>query len=172
MPSTAHRLHAPHERPGLAAEPAQNRSGDLIGIQYARALAAMMVVVFHLEPQFLRMGFAPPMWSGLAAGVDIFFVISGLIMWLTTCDRTISPLAFLGRRMARIVPLYWMATSVMVVLMLFVPSAIQTGRFDLSHVVASFAFVAWQNPATGVYEPVAAGGGPLRRAGVAGQPVR
>jgi peptidoglycan/LPS O-acetylase OafA/YrhL len=154
MPSTAHRLHAPNERHGLAAEPAQKRSGDLIGIQYARALAAMMVVVFHLEPQFLRMGFAPPMWSGLAAGVDIFFVISGLIMWLTTCDRAISPLAFLGRRMARIVPLYWMATSVMVVLMLLVPSAIQTGRFDLSHVVASFAFVAWQNPATGVYEPV------------------
>ncbi|MFM9937197.1 MAG: acyltransferase family protein [Novosphingobium sp.] len=136
------------------AEPAQSRGGDLIGIQYARALAAMMGVVFHLRPQFVRMGFEPPMWSGLAAGVDIFFVISGLIMWVTTCDRATSPLTFLARRLARIVPLYWMATSVSVILMLLVPDVLQTARFDLAHVIASYAFLAWQNPGTGTYEPV------------------
>jgi peptidoglycan/LPS O-acetylase OafA/YrhL len=126
----------------------------LIGIQYARALAAMMVVVFHLQPQFQRMGFAPPMWFGLAGGVDIFFVISGLIMWITTCDRQTPPLTFLGRRLVRIVPLYWMATSVSVVLMILVPSVLQTARFDLPHVIASYAFLAWRNPGTGTFEPV------------------
>jgi len=50
MPSTADRLHAPQDGHGLVAQTAQGRSADLIGIQYARALAAMMVVVFHLEP--------------------------------------------------------------------------------------------------------------------------
>ena len=144
-------LPAPQER---AAEPALRRSGDLIGIQYARALAAMMVVVFHLQPQFLRMGYAPPMWSGLAAGVDIFFVISGLIMWITTCDRPVSPLTFLGRRLVRIVPLYWLATSVTVILMILAPSVLQTARFDLGHVIASYVFLAWRNPGTGAYDPV------------------
>lgn len=138
----------------FAAEATARRSADLIGIQYARALAAMMVVVFHLQPQFLRMGFAPPMWSGLAGGVDIFFVISGLIMWITTCDREITPLTFLGRRFMRIVPLYWMATTVSVVLMILVPSVLQTARFDLAHVIASYAFLAWRNPGTGAFEPV------------------
>jgi len=137
-----------------AAGTTARRSADLIGIQYARALAAMMVVVFHLQPQFLRMGFAPPMWSGLAAGVDIFFVISGLIMWVTTYDRPMSPLPFLGRRLARIVPLYWAATSVTVILMILAPALLQTARFDLAHVIASYAFLAWQNPGTGAYEPV------------------
>jgi exopolysaccharide production protein ExoZ len=137
-----------------AARSAARRSTDLIGIQYARALAAMMVVVFHLQPQCLRMGYAPPLWSGLAGGVDVFFVISGLIMWITTCDRETAPLTFLGRRLARIVPLYWMATSVSVVLMLLAPSVLQTARFDLPHVIASYAFLAWRNPGTGTFEPV------------------
>jgi len=151
MPITATHLPVLQDR---AAEPALRRSGDIIGIQYARALAAMMVVVFHLQPQFLRMGFAPPLWSGLAAGVDIFFVISGLIMWITTCDRPVSPLTFLGRRLVRIVPLYWLATSVTVILMIVAPSVLQTARFDLGHVIASYAFLAWHNPGTGAYDPV------------------
>jgi len=133
---------------------AARRGADLVGIQYARALAAMMVVIFHLQPQFLRMGFAPPMWAGLAGGVDVFFVISGVIMWITTRDRDTAPLTFLSRRLARIVPLYWAATSVSVVLMLLVPSVLQTARFDLPHVIASYAFLAWRNPGSGAFEPV------------------
>jgi len=99
-------------------------SGELIAIQYARALAALLVVINHLCPQFLRMGFAPPMWDGLAGGVDIFFVISGVIMWVTTCDRAVSPTAFLRKRITRIVPLYWMITTFPVVLMVLLPHAL------------------------------------------------
>ncbi|UDF05052.1 acyltransferase [Asticcacaulis sp. AND118] len=68
-------------------------------IQILRAFAALLVVVFHMTsgtPKFL------------AAGVDIFFVISGFIIGKT--DIGDSPLRFLTRRLLRIVPLYWAVT--------------------------------------------------------------
>lgn len=45
-----------------------------------------------------------------AAGVDLFFVISGAIMYLTAFERPASPIAFLGRRLVRVAPLYWLVT--------------------------------------------------------------
>ncbi len=48
-----------------------------------------MVVVFHLEPQLHCMGYAGCWPKGLSSGVDIFFVISGVIMWVTTSGRPV-----------------------------------------------------------------------------------
>ncbi len=45
-------------------------------------------------------------------GVDIFFVISGFIMWITTADRAVGAMEFWYRRIVRIVPLYWGLTIV------------------------------------------------------------
>lgn len=73
-------------------------------IQYLRALAASAVVCFHISEQFNG-----PFSVG-AAGVDIFFVISGFVMWVTTAGRPADPWRFVGRRITRIVPLYWIIT--------------------------------------------------------------
>jgi exopolysaccharide production protein ExoZ len=43
-----------------------------------------------------------------ASGVDIFFVISGFVMAHTTRDST-DAVTFFRKRIARIVPLYWIA---------------------------------------------------------------
>jgi exopolysaccharide production protein ExoZ len=70
------------------------------GIQYLRGLAATAVLLFHLSERFggeLKVG---------SAGVDVFFVISGFIMWVTTAGKKWSPQQFMGRRFIRIVPLY------------------------------------------------------------------
>ena len=48
------------------------------------------------------------------AGVDVFFVISGFIMWTVTSTET-APHVFLLRRVIRIVPLYWVATVIMAI---------------------------------------------------------
>tara|TARA_B100000287_G_scaffold426544_1_gene474644 strand:- start:92 stop:277 length:186 start_codon:yes stop_codon:yes gene_type:complete len=56
---------------------------NLKGIQYLRALAAFMVVVHHtLEMSKAALFGVAPDWLILigAAGVDVFFVISGFIM--------------------------------------------------------------------------------------------
>jgi exopolysaccharide production protein ExoZ len=76
----------------------------LISIQYLRAIAALGVVAFHS-------GHATILGQ---AGVDIFFVISGFVMWMVT-TKPVGPAQFLWHRMVRIVPLYWIATLIMAV---------------------------------------------------------
>jgi exopolysaccharide production protein ExoZ len=73
-----------------------------LSIQYLRALAALAVVAFHSERAF-------PLGQ---AGVDIFFVISGFIMWMVTTKST-GPGVFLWHRLIRILPMYWVATLLM-----------------------------------------------------------
>ena len=67
-----------------------------------------MVVVQHaLNPR--RWLFSPfGDYDAMAAGVDIFFVISGFIMqYVSSTER---PGIFLKKRIVRIVPLYWLGT--------------------------------------------------------------
>jgi exopolysaccharide production protein ExoZ len=79
-------------------------------IQYLRALAAMMVVWVHslyIIPGVAER-FGAPYFGG--AGVDLFFVISGFIMVVTTARRDMTPVEFFLLRIVRVVPLYWLAT--------------------------------------------------------------
>lgn len=135
-----------------APKPSDRRA--LMGIQYLRAVAALMVVVFHLEPQLERMGYAGFWPKGLSSGVDVFFVISGLIMWVTTSGRPVGVADFWRRRVTRIAPLYWVFTLLMVALMLVAPRLLQTSRFDGWHVLASFLFLPAAHPVLTTMEPV------------------
>jgi peptidoglycan/LPS O-acetylase OafA/YrhL len=82
------------------------RVRQLEGIQYLRAVAALMVVLFHLNTHGgpLLKAFT----AQFASGVDIFFVVSGFIMLITSQRAT--PFSFMARRIIRIVPLYWLLT--------------------------------------------------------------
>lgn len=82
----------------------------LVNVQLLRFIAALAVVLYHAAPLWS----APPSWvTAFAAmgfsGVDVFFVISGFILWHTTRDRRGSraAAAFLTRRFARIFTGYW-----------------------------------------------------------------
>lgn len=97
-------------------------SRKLAGIQLARALAALMVVVHHAmevsltSPAALR----SPIWltTAGAAGVDVFFVISGFIMMVTAFSRREAPerpWVFVRKRVARIYPLYWALAGLIIV---------------------------------------------------------
>ena len=129
--------------------------GELAGVQYLRGVAAIMVLIYHVPVQLGRMGYAGPWPAGLAGGVDIFYVISGFIMWVTTVGRPQdTPLTFWRRRILRIVPLYWAVTGFVTALMLVSPGLLQSSRFDLAHVAASFLFVGYSHPLTHMIEPV------------------
>ncbi len=130
------------------------RRGGFESVQYLRALAAIMIVAYHIRPRIERMG-----WSGywpewLGCGVDIFFVISGFIMWMTTCERGMSPYDFLLRRFLRIAPLYYAVTALTVLLMLAAPKLAVSGHFDMTHVIASFAFFPTMHPVLSTFVPV------------------
>lgn len=80
-------------------------------IQYLRGLAAIAVVVFHATTGELM----PPGSAGFtlgAHGVDVFFVISGFIMFTAARDEPV--LRFLLTRAVRIFPLYWFALALQV----------------------------------------------------------
>ena len=65
-------------------------------------MAAFAVVAMHTGWTRSSLG---------AAGVDVFFVISGFIM-VYVSRRETTPAGFLRARVARVVPLYWLVTMV------------------------------------------------------------
>jgi len=112
-----------------------------VGLQYLRAYAALLVVFFHAAVN-AQSGFIVG-----EAGVDIFFVLSGFLMWRITNEQT-AALAFLRNRIRRIVPVYWIAS-----LLVFVLAELGlTSRIvaDLGHLLASLFFIPYKGPG-GVY---------------------
>ncbi len=120
--------------------------GTIRAIQYLRAAAALAVVIFHAAEKtghHFAIG---------AAGVDVFFVISGFIMWIISDRRPLTPVKFITDRIRRIVPVYWFATAVMVAGALFglFPNMVLT----VEHVLASLFFVPARSPSSGEIWPV------------------
>lgn len=109
--------------------------GLVRSIQYLRGVAALGVVVFHAAER------AGGSFGVGAAGVDIFFVISGFIMWEVTSRRTPPPGQFLLRRAQRIVPLYWLITLGTAALAILAPAALPAMRPTLAHVGQSLLFI-------------------------------
>ncbi len=130
------------------------RPRQLASIQYLRAIAAALIAYYHIGGVLERLQY-PGVWSkNYQTGVDIFLVISGFVMWHSTVNRNLSPLKFFAKRVERVVPLYWAVTSVVVAMLIFVPSAVLTGHFDLKHVVLSYLFLPAVHPVTGFMYPV------------------
>src|SRR5579871_955653 len=82
-------------------------------LQGLRAVAAYMVVIFHAFEFLSTLHMGIPRIASGAAGVDLFFVISGFIMVYVAGARD-TPAGFLINRIARIVPLYWLGTLLIV----------------------------------------------------------
>lgn len=109
----------------------------LQNVQALRAVAALAVVLAHLggatgiEDTWLAgdYGWLRPLHFPGNAGVDLFFVISGLIMVVTAGRVTAGPASagtFLYRRATRIYPTYWVATLPVLVLFLVAPQMVNS----------------------------------------------
>jgi exopolysaccharide production protein ExoZ len=115
-------------------------------IQILRGLAATMVVFHHFCSSVAEYHPSPSLLvrSGLgdlgASGVDLFFVISGFIMVLTrkhSADTFSHAVEFWKKRFIRIYPLYWIWTSVLLVLWA-ASIALQSHRYSASYVISSY----------------------------------
>lgn len=89
-----------------------------LGIQMLRGFAAFLVLSAHAN---YLVGAPPPAaasipLNGGAVGVDIFFVISGFVIAMTTDNRRKTPRAFLADRMMRVLPLYYIASAPFILL--------------------------------------------------------
>ena len=77
-------------------------------VQWLRGLAAMMVVAHHARNPVSWLYNPLEHYQAFGWGVDIFFVISGFIMFVAAREE--APVSFIQRRIIRVVPLYWLAT--------------------------------------------------------------
>lgn len=127
-------------------------------IHLLRGLAASVVVAHHV-PQYLE-GRAPYQLPALphgAAGVDVFFIISGFVMYCATRDKQRHWLTFLSLRFARVLPMYWLVTCALTLVVWAVPSAFATFRVPFDYAAKSLLFVPVYD-AQGYIRPVLAAG--------------
>ena len=135
-------------KPG-SADGIAGSTNILPSLQWLRAIAAMMVVVHHINfhTDWLReqAGTAPSAFSHIpwSFGIHLFFVISGFIMILSTKNfgEPGAWKSFLVRRAIRIVPLYWLLTTVMVVGVLMAPHSLEIAGDRLHYIISSYLFI-------------------------------
>ncbi|MFD2740027.1 acyltransferase family protein [Sulfitobacter aestuarii] len=98
---------------------------QLQSLQAVRAVAALLVVMFHMNvhtlPDTLS---APSLWRGFDmgyAGVEVFFVLSGFIMFYVHSGDFGRPdrfWSYLSKRFTRIYPFFWLVLVLIVLLRL------------------------------------------------------
>lgn len=114
-------------------------------VQALRAIAALMVVVVHcygVESTYLPgRPWTSPFHVIGTYGVDLFFVISGTVMIVSSATwfrERGSWRRFLLRRVTRIYPAYWIVTALVLVVFLVDPALIGTHRSAPPEILASF----------------------------------
>ncbi len=83
-------------------------------------------------------------------GVDLFFIISGFIMVWVSFDKfkiAGSPLQFMKHRLIRIVPPYWVYTSLALIILVFAPSLFNNAPYlDWKWIICSYIFIPAIDP--------------------------
>lgn len=104
----------------------------LWGLQYLRAGAALTVLFFHAA---LGAGQHNTVGTG---GVDVFFVLSGFLMFQLTSVEP-RPGSFIFARIKRIVPAYWLATFIVALIQL--SGQTEHSVFSQTHLIKSLFFI-------------------------------
>ncbi len=127
-------------------------------LQILRALAALVVVLFHIQGELRHRGLSDPfpdLTIG-AFGVDLFFVISGFIMVYASAPLFGVAGArhnFILKRIARIAPLYWVFTTVFALIALVLARIPSHPAASPAHILASYLFIPAARPEDGAIFP-------------------
>ena len=132
-------------------QPTQPKSLKIVSLQVCRGLAALLVVLTHIHgvekthftTDHLRLfGYGD-------IGVDIFFVISGIVIASVTAEKFGSPrnaTIFLYHRLARIFPIFWIYTTLTLLANWLAPLA-DTNIYPRSfNILASYLLIPTQLP--------------------------
>jgi exopolysaccharide production protein ExoZ len=115
-------------------------------LQGGRAIAAALVVLFHMNGTFEELIGRPFLGSTFAAGysgVDFFFVLSGFVITYSARDAIGHPAlfrAYLTRRLVRVYPIYWVLLAPILIALALRLVPYETGfSLSLREVLASLA---------------------------------
>lgn len=78
-----------------------------------------------------------------AAGVDIFFILSGMVITLAEVGQVRDPAGYMSRRLVRVVPMYWLALAVVGLLLVvgMTPLGISENDATIGNMLRSMMFV-------------------------------
>jgi exopolysaccharide production protein ExoZ len=134
---------------------APKEQSTVITMQYLRGFATSLVGIQHAT--------SVPAFGGYFKfpigewGVDIFFVVSGYIMWATTVSGSRGIFAFWTARVLRVVPIYWFFTTLYIAVALVLPHTLFNAGLDLTHIIKSYFFIPASHPTlhgpVPVYQP-------------------
>lgn len=122
------------------------QSGIVAPVQYLRVAAALAVFFYHISAT------AGSAWADAAisvdmvgaAGVDLFFVLSGFIMAKIVAEsKPFEAARFVKRRLLRIVPLYWLVTLLVFALATFLPALFNNPPDGIGRFVHSLFFLPY-----------------------------
>lgn len=118
-------------------------------VQALRFIAAFMVVCCHATFYTKeRLVDSVEVFSVGANGVPLFFVISGFVIVLSS--RKLTSLRdgwkkFAVRRIIRIVPLYWLITTLKIATMIAAAAVVLHSELNIGNIVKSFFFIPTTN---------------------------
>lgn len=103
----------------------------LQSLQILRLIAATSVVYYHITFTFGSFG------------VDIFFVLSGFVIALVVSNKQ-NPFFFAISRISRIVPIYWLLTTLLLILIFVAPNLVHessAANADIFNYLRSLFFI-------------------------------
>lgn len=123
----------------------------IVGIQVCRGIAALLVVLSHLHNVEVKYCTTQNMrvFQYGVLGVDLFFVISGVVIGLVTFDKFGKPFSgriFLYQRLVRIFPVYWIYSALALIAYLHSPQLFNSTSGHQEHIVMSFLLLPSTTP--------------------------
>lgn len=97
----------------------KKEKASIASLTATRAFAALMVVVFHFANINTGISIIDRFFKNGNLAVSYFFVLSGYIMYLSYVDSYKGYKHFIQRRVARILPLYWLALILSTLLVIY-----------------------------------------------------
>jgi len=126
---------------------AKKFSEQVYSLQVLRGIAAILVVLYHLE-KFSKVVFYESFFNSIFSfgysGVDIFFVLSGFIIFFVNKNAFGNKgkvITYLVKRFTRIYPIYWIVCFFVIPAFFIFPKYGQGYETQISSVVASWFLI-------------------------------
>lgn len=114
----------------------------MISIQVLRGFAALLVVLVHSTLKAQSLGMEARVFEIGHSGVDLFFIISGFIMMMIGA-RENNFYLFMSKRIIRVIPLYYIITTMALLVYIYNPSLIK-GNNGVISIINSYLLIPAQ----------------------------
>lgn len=114
------------------------KKNEILGIQYARGCAAIFIVIYHSMRKGMLLNLNEFEFSIGAMSVPFFFIVSGFIMAYIQSNREGGFIEFIKNRIIRIIPLYYLFTTIILFIYLIKPHLVYYSHHPTISIFGSY----------------------------------